>query len=144
MQRINLKNIFKCIICDNYFLCEKCYKINNKNKNKFHSHVDFFCIYFPTEVIKQIQEEIKLNNNIDKTIDKFNKLLQEYFFDIYLKLLLEEKKQIDSNKLKSICKDMKVYSNDQIEYFAYYQLFFLEKPKKELKDKQKNLFDKKI
>ena len=138
----SLKNIYKCVICDNYFLCEKCYKINNKHK--FHSHDDFFEIHFPSGVKKQIKEENKPSINVNITIEKYNKLLQEYFFDENGELLLNEKKQIDLRILKTICKEMKNFKNDPIDYFANYKICFLEKPKKELKDKQLDFVQKKM
>ena len=55
--------IFKCVICDNYWLCDTCHKSNIINK--FHEHINFFHIIYPHNIINQIKK-------VDQEIQQFN------------------------------------------------------------------------
>jgi len=82
-QKKNDKNIFQCISCENYYLCQDCYKENNKQATRFHDHKHsyFFEIIFPNELMKLIKIKEKHYKNYYEVIDKFNDFLTSIFFD---------------------------------------------------------------
>ena len=109
-----LKSIYKCVICDNLFLCNNCYK-NNKKKI-FHQHYDFFEINYPKNVIKQIEDNIIFNN----IINRFYELLRNIFFENG-NISLKPINDADFKKLIKICKEMKSINVKPLDYFSEYQ-----------------------
>ena len=117
----NEKNIFKCVSCDNYYLCINCHKVN-KNKT-IHEHQYFFEITFPVELIKKIKTKEKNDVSYYEVIFKFNDFLNSIFFDKNGNL---SKKQFTANKsniekFENLCIDMNKIKVDPLKYFEDYK-----------------------
>ena len=133
---------YKCVLCDNYFLCEACHKICRKNK--FHEHFDFFEIRYPNEVIKQMQEKITEATKLRKTLASFYGLLNFIFFDKKGDLLIKEFNKNDVKSLKPICKDMKSVNADPMEYYSEYKLTFINDQLDKLNEESREILSNKI
>ena len=133
---------YKCVLCDNYFLCEACHKICRKNK--LHEHFDFFEIRYPNEVIRQIQEKLKEAANLRKALGTFYGLLNLIFFDKNGDLLIKEFNKNDIKNLKQICKDMKSANADPMEYYSEYKITFINSQLDKLEEKSKEILSNKI
>ena len=133
---------YKCVLCDNYFLCEACHKICRKNK--FHEHFDFFEIRYPNEVIKQMQEKITEATKLRKTLASFYGLLNFIFFDKKGDLLIKEFNKNDVKSLKPICKDMKSVNADPMEYYSEYKLTFINAQLDKLNEESREILSNKI
>ena len=117
----SLKNIYKCVLCDDYFICNNCYK----TKNKFHKHNDFFEIKYPDEIIRQIQQRINNNITYDKIINKFNVILKDIFFDKDGNLSTKEINNFDKYNLNQICKELNSINESPSTYFSDYKKTYL-------------------
>ena len=117
----NLESIYKCVLCDNLFLCKNCHK--NNNKNKIHEHIDFFEINYPNELIKQIKDNIKENKRFNNIINNYYELLRNIFFDENGNISLRSIQDCDTQNLKQICKDMKSFNIDPINYYSEYKIY---------------------
>ena len=117
----SFKNIYKCVLCDDYFICNICYK----NKNKFHEHNDFFEIKYPDKIIRQMQEEIKNNNTYNNIINKFNVILKDIFFDKDGNLSTKEINNFDKYNLNQICKELNSINESSTIYFSEYKMTYL-------------------
>ena len=117
----NIKNyefIYKCVICKNYFLCDKCF---TKNETKFHEHKSFFKINFPNS----LKNLIKIKEENEKIIDKFNIIIKDYFFDFQGNLSTENKNDFDEDKLKQTCIEMESIDMSPSVYFSEYKKTFI-------------------
>ena len=123
-----LDKIYKCVLCDNYYLCDTCHK----NKNKFHEHNDYFDIKYPPEVINQKKGNIKKNNSYDAVINQFNEFLNKIFFDKNGNLSFKEIHNSDLKNIEIIFKKMKSINESPVTYFAKYQAFFINKQLKDI------------
>jgi len=117
---INLESIYKCAICDNFFLCSNCY--NNNSINKKHEHNDFFEIKYPKEVITQIKEK--------EIIDNYYSLLKSIFFDNN-GISSEKTFNVNTIQLDKICKHMKSINVDpRVSFFQYKKTYIINEIKK--------------
>ena len=123
-----LDKIYKCVLCDNYYLCDTCHK----NKNKFHEHNDYFDIKYPPEVINQKKDNIKKNNSYDAVINQFNEFLNKIFFDKNGNLSFKEIHNSDLKNIEKIFKKMESINESPVTYFAKYQAFFINKQLKNI------------
>jgi len=122
---ITLESIYKCVICDNFFLCSYCH--NNNSIMKIHEHNDFFEIKYPIKVITQIKEE--------KIIDNYYSILNSIFFEND-GILSEKTFNVNTIQLEKICKYMKSIKADPYAYFKKYKkLFIINEIMKEPKSK---------
>ena len=131
----SVDSIYKCVLCDNLFLCKKCYKNNKDNTNKVHEHNVFFEIIYPNEIIKQIKDDINENNKYNKIINSFYKLINNIFFENG-NISLKPFKDCDTKNLNQICKDMKSINKEPIEYFSEYQKVYIKKELIKLKSEK--------
>ena len=138
--------IYKCIYCDNYSLCNKCYDKNNNNKNKLHhklhKHEDF-C-------------EIKYSEKYYMTIKGYTKIktseLQKSFNEILNKVFLDKKGNINKNpldtsdtkNLKHICQEMILIKIDPLELYGNYQLKYINKEIKNFDEQTKIVINNKL
>ena len=65
-----INSIYKCLICDNYFLCELCHR--NINKTEIHKHIDFFYIKYPNGVAIQLEKEQLDFKKLNFAVNAFN------------------------------------------------------------------------
>ena len=137
-------NIFQCISCENYYLCQDCYNENNDKTLCFHKHkfLYFFEIIFPKELIKKINQKRKDDKKYNEVIEKFNDILNKIFFDKDGNFS-NKKYNMDLShieKLKSLFDDMNKINEDPFKYFEDYKKFYinpdLEKIEKEGKQKE--------
>ena len=140
-EHLCLKIIYKCVLCDNFFLCETCHK--NNRKTKFHNHFDFFEIRYPNEVIRQMQEKINEGAKLKKSLASFYGLLNSIFFDKG-EFLIKEYNKNDVKNLKQICKEMKSLNADPLEYFSEYKKTFINNQVEKLEEKSKELVKNKL
>ena len=75
------KNIFQCVKCENYYLCQACHKENSKENKRFHEHKFYFEIKFPDDLMTIIKLKEKSEKDYYDTINKFNAFLSGIFFD---------------------------------------------------------------
>ena len=120
-ERTTLKINYKCILCDNYFICNNCYK----KRKEFHEHNDFFEIKYPDEIIRQLQERINNNTSYNIIINKFNNLLRDIFFDKNGNLIIKEKYDFNKCNLNQICKELNSINESPITYFSEYKTTYL-------------------
>jgi len=128
----SLESIYKCAICDNFFLCSNCYK--NPDISKIHEHNDFFEIIYPKEVIKQIKEDkIAISTNIETndTIISFYEILNNIFFENG-SLSVRPFNNSDIKNLKQICKDIISINLKPFQMFSDYQKAFIDNELKKL------------
>ena len=118
-----LESIYKCVLCDNLFLCKNCHK--NNIKGKMHEHDDFFEIIYPKEVIKQFKEDINEIKKFDNIINSFYELLKSIFLDKNGNISLKAFNDSDIKNLKQICKDMKSFNQDPQEHFIKFYNFYI-------------------
>ena len=78
--------------------------------------MEFFEVNYPKNVIKQVQDNIKFNN----IINKFYLLLQNIFFENG-NILINPINETDIKKIKQICKEMKSINVKPLDYFSEYQ-----------------------
>ena len=135
------KNIYLCIFCDKYYLCDNCYKNNNKNK-KFHEHEHFFEINFPNYIIKKYHELEILRFNY--TINSFYNIINNIFFDENGNISTKQINLDVFNNLKEICIDMKNVRADPNEYYTEFQNVYIKKELKKMEEESKSLIYDKI
>ena len=141
MSKIYTKKIYKCAFCDNYFLCDKCYKILNNNK-EFHQHEVFFEINYPNNIIKIIGE---LQNTVfNNIINSFYILLNKIFFDENGNITTKPFNNDDIHNLKNIYKDMESIEANPMEYFSEYQKVYINKEFKKMEEDSISLIINKI
>ena len=126
-KKKNNKNIFQCVYCENYFLCQDCLNKNNKKAKRFHDHkyLYFFEIIFPIELMTLIKRKEKNYKVYYEVIDKFNDFLDSIFFDEDGNF---SNKKIDKQhieKLKSLCNDMNNFNEDPFKYFKDYKQYYI-------------------
>ena len=82
-KKRNYIKIFQCVSCEDYYLCQDCYYLNNINTIKFHEHkyLYFFEIIFPVDLMLLIKKEEEKDKIYNQVINKFNLLLNNIFFD---------------------------------------------------------------
>ena len=75
-EKKNDINIFQCVCCENYYLCQDCYNENNDKTLCFHKHrfLYFFEIKFPKELMKKINKKRKVDKNYNEVINRFKLL----------------------------------------------------------------------
>ena len=157
-MQINFKEIelvyMKCFYCKkksnnkiykdyrvNIYTCEKCYK-NKIDKSDYNN---FFEIIFPSELIKYLNEKRKELKN--KPIEDFNMILNNIFFDNKGDFKTKEIKEIndkDFTDLKRIYDDMRLINEDPVNYFADYQVKFINKQILKMDDNDKKLINEKL
>ena len=137
-DKTTISSIYKCVICDNYFLCETCYKTN-----KNHEHIEFFHIIYPNGVKKEIDNK-KLNN----AVNAFYGLLNKYFFDKNGNIIVKEINNKEIGKIKQnlnkICKDMINVNVYPLEYFSAYQKSYINIAMKNMEEKDKDIVTKNV
>ena len=114
---LNPRIIYKCVVCDNYFLCQKCYQ----TKKKFHEEHEFYEIIFPPKIISQMQSKIQNYNKCSKALDNFNILLKKIFFEKNGNLSLKKITESDLKPLQQICRDMNSDNESALIYFTEYK-----------------------
>ena len=125
----------------NIYICEECYK-NKINKSDYNN---FFEIIFPSELIKYLNEKRKELKN--KPIEDFNMILNNIFFDNKGDFKTKEIKEIndkDFSDLKRIYDDMRLINEDPVNYFADYQVKFINKQILKMDDNDKKLINEKL
>jgi len=134
----NDKNIFQCISCENYYLCQACHNENFKNK-KYHNHKYFFEIKFPDDLITKIKAKEKHDKEYYNAINKFNDFLNGIFFDKSGNFSNEKYIPNKSNiqNFKKLCKEMTKIKEDPLKYFEDYKATNINPKLKEIK-KEKN------
>ena len=134
------KNIYKCIFCDNYYLCDECYKISDKNK--YHKHEDFFEIKYPNIIIDNIKE--LQNIGFHKIINSFNFLLNNIFLDKNGNITTKPLNNDDINNLKNICKEMDSINVNPLIYFNDYEKAYINEKLQKMEEDLKSLIITKI
>ena len=120
-----IKSIFKCIICDNYYLCETCHKANNKNK--FHEHNEYFQIIYPNGVQNQLYKKQNENIKYNNAVNSFYALLREIFFDQNSNITTKEINKKEIKALNKISKEIDSLNASALEYFSEYQKIYINK-----------------
>ena len=139
-EKLGKKVIFKCVLCDNYFLCDICYK----TRNKFHEPHEYFEIRYPNEVIRQIQERLNENSKLNRSVNSFYTILNNIFFDKKGNLVKKELNKNEIKNLKQICKEMKSVNADPMEYYSEYKLTFINCQLEKLDEESTKLLSEKI
>lgn len=127
-----MKSIFKCVICDNYYLCEACQKSNSKYK--FHEHNEYFHIIYPNGVQAQLGKKENDNIKFNQAVSSFYTLLKEIFFDKNYNIITKEISNKEIKNLTKICKQMDSLNAPPLEYFSEYQKIYINR---ELKNDEK-------
>ena len=106
--------IYKCILCNNYFLCENCH--NYKKETEIHDHTLYFEIKYPKELIEKQSYLI---------IEQFNIYLKNFFFDNNGNLSTAPKFILYEKKLQQICNDLKAINISPDIYFSDYRKSYI-------------------
>jgi len=128
-EKKNDINIFQCVCCENYYLCQDCYNENNDKTLCFHKHrfLYFFEIKFPKELMKKINKKRKVDKNYNEVINRFNDALNNIFFDkdgnLSYKKYNKDLSHIE--KLKRLFDDMNRINEDPFKYFEEYKTFYI-------------------
>ena len=120
----NDKNIFQCISCENYYLCQVCYKENSKENKRFHDHKYYFEIKFPDDLMAIIKLKEKNDKEYYEAISKFNDFLSGIFFDKDGNLSKQqyiENKSLNFKTLKNLCNELNKFKVNPLKYFENYQ-----------------------
>ena len=136
----SMKSIFKCVICDNYYLCEVCHK--NNIKGKFHEHNEFFHILYPNGLQTQIARKENINIKFNNAVNSFYILLREIFFDQNSNITAKEISKKEIKSLNKICKEMDSLNASALEYFSEYQKIYINKELKNDEKLRANIFQK--
>ena len=117
------KNIFQCVKCENYYLCQACHKENSKENKRFHEHKFYFEIKFPDDLMTIIKLKEKSEKDYYDTINKFNAFLSGIFFDKDGNLSNQKyiENKLNIKILKNLCNEMKKIKVDPLKYFENYQ-----------------------
>ena len=134
-KNLTKNDIYKCIYCDKYYLCQKCHSKNNKNK--FHEHEEFYEIKYSEKIYLQIRAYIQAK--IPELNKSFNDILNKVFFDKNGNLNKNPFNFSDTKNLKEICQEMISFKLDPLELFADYQVYFIKK-ELNLVDEQTKIF----
>lgn len=143
-QKLSEKNIYKCVSCKNYYLCQECFKENNKKNKAFHKHeyLYFFEIKFPKELKYIVKNELMINKFYNEVTGKFNTLLNNIFFDTNGNF---SNKEYNSDKphleqLQILYNEMNKINEEPFKYFEDYKISYinpeLEKIEKEGNQKE--------
>ena len=139
-NKISSENNYKCVLCENYFICNNCYKV----KSKFHEH-DFFKIKYPSEINKQMKNTKKNNISYISLINKFNEILNDIFFDKDGNLSTKEIKDFSKFNLNQIYIDMKAKNESVFNYFSNYKMNIInQKQLKKINEEDQNKIYNKI
>ena len=116
-------NIYQCVKCENYYLCQVCFRENNKTNNKIHEHKYYFEIKFPDKLMEKIKLKEKHDKEYYEAVGKFNDFLNDIFFD---KNGNFSKQQYIVNTIgianfKILCMEMKKFKEDPLKYFEEYK-----------------------
>ena len=119
----NDNNIFQCVKCENYYLCQVCYKENIKTNKKLHEHKHFFEIKFPDNLMEKIKQKEKKDKEYYETIYKFNDFLNNIFFDQNGNLSKQKynANRKNNGKFKNLCNEMNKIKEDPFKYFEEYK-----------------------
>ena len=133
----NEKNIFQCISCETYYLCQACHKENFKN-NKYHKHKYFFDIVFPVELMTKIKAKEKHDKEYYDATNNFNDFLNGIFFDKSGKFSKEKYIPNKSNikKFNNLCNEMKKFKEDPLKYFEEYKTKNINPKLEEIKNEE--------
>ena len=136
----SLKIIYKCVLCDDYFICNNCYK----KRTEFHEHNDFFEIKYPDEIRRQMQERINNNTIYKIIINKFNVILKDIFFDKNGNLSTKEINDFNKYNLNQICKELNSIDESPTNYFSEYKMTYFNQKQIEKfnKEDQKKICNK--
>jgi hypothetical protein len=121
----NENNIFQCVICENFYLCQACHKENNKSNKNIHEHKDFFEIKFPAKLMEKIKLKEKHDKEYYETIEKFIDFLNGIFFDNNGNFSKQKFVVNNSNTkiLKNLCNEMIIFKEDPLKYFEDYKKY---------------------
>ena len=133
--------IFKCLFCDNYFLCNNCYTIDY-NKFKIHEHEDFLEIIYPKSIIKQLKE--KENQICYNIVNSFYNSLNNILFDKNGNLNMKPFNLKEINNIKEIYDNLIYIKKDPLEIYMNYQTNFIKKEIYQLDEKSKSFISEKI
>ena len=130
--------VYKCVLCDNYYICDECYK----KRKEFHEHNDFFEIIYPPIVKKQLNEKIQNKIKVNDRIKKFKDILNKTLFDKNGYLSVNEIKNLNNSDLKNfkqLCIDIKSFNKCPTEIFAKYQIHHINEQLNKKKPEQRNV-----
>jgi len=116
-------NIFQCVKCEDYHLCQACHKENIKPNGIFHEHINFFEIKFPPKLMDKIKEKEKKDREYYEVTNKFNDFLNGIFFDkngnLTKQQFIANRKNIKT--FKNLCNEMNNIKEDPFKYFEEYK-----------------------
>ena len=138
-QNYCIEHIFICIFCNSFYLCSKCYKnIGKINHEKSHIKETFFEIKF--------YRSIKLLNKRETSINEFNEMLKNIFFEEDGKISKSkiDLKDSDFKKLKNLNSNFQLFNKNIKEYFSKYETLYINPELDKLEDKKKDLIKEKI
>ena len=138
-QHYCIEHIFICIFCNSFYLCSKCYKnIGKINHEKSHIKEAFFEIKF--------YRSIKLLNKRETSINEFNEMLKNIFFEEDGKISKSkiDLKDSDFKKLKNLNSNFQSFNKNMKEYFSKYEKLYINPELDKLEDKKKDLIKEKI
>jgi len=132
-----IDNIFICLHCNSFFLCNKCFK-NFQKIAHIHTKEIFFEIKF--------HRSVKLFNIKITSINDFKEMLKNIFFEEDGKLFKFKfnLKDIDSNKIKTLRNNFKMCYQNIKEYFLKYEESYIKPELDKLEDKKKDLIKERI
>ena len=134
-NNIYKEKIFNCILCESFYLCEGCHKKKKKYEHE-HEKEYFIEISFPN-ILKEII-------NYNTTLEGFNKIIVETFFDENENLNNKNIDEFDYKSKKSIIKNfLSIYKNGST-YMKTYEKIYLEPKFKNLSEEEKNTVNEKI
>jgi hypothetical protein len=138
-QNYCIEHIFICLFCNSFYLCNKCYKNFGKIKHeKSHVKEAFFEIKF--------YRSIKLLDKIETSINEFNEMLKNIFFEEDGKISKSkiDLKDSDFKKLKNLNSNFQSFNKNMKEYFSKYEKLYINPELDKLEDKKKDLIKEKI
>jgi len=137
-KNICKENIFNCIFCESFYSCETCHKNLNKKNNYDHEHEKeyFIEISFPT-ILKSII-------NYNSTLEEFNKIIVETFFDENENFNNKNIEEFDYKSKKTIIKNFLSLYKNGLTYIKTYEKLYLESKFKSLSEEEKKIITEKI
>ena len=131
-KNICKENIFNCIFCESFYLCETCHK---KKKHE-HEKEYFIEINFPT-ILKTII-------NYNTTLEEFNKIIVETFLDENENLNNKNINEFDYKSKKSLIKNFLSFYKNGSTYIKTYEKIYLEPKLENLPEDEKKSINEKI